>query len=255
MQEAVSDVAQAASRAGKVADCAASEASGKVPASLGNEMLAGMHALVRVLGESLVAGLSREGLESMKEVLCSEDCSSWQVGSHLKAPDPGRCHVHQDCEALRLQVVENKVHAYVSTHGPKLREISRRAAANGPEAASSSPTSPPVHGDAVRPSYRRGNSAPSKSHNSHSDVQQFIRAPVCARIPGKLQNAEELSVPLAHALQRPHTAGPTMQVHRSTPRKAPADALLHCLAEHSSQQRRVRYAAPWKVTPAVSGTA
>lgn len=76
VQETLSDVAQAASRAGKVADSAAAEASGKVPASLGNEMLAGMHALVRILGESLVAGLSREGLASMKQVCCCVPSSS-----------------------------------------------------------------------------------------------------------------------------------------------------------------------------------
>jgi hypothetical protein len=70
VQKTLADVAQAASRAGKVADSAAAEASLKVPASLGNEMLAGMHALVRILGESLVAGLSHEGLESMKQVCC-----------------------------------------------------------------------------------------------------------------------------------------------------------------------------------------
>ena len=68
VQVTLADVAQAACRAGKVADVAAAEASEKVPASLGTEMLAGMHALVRVLGEALVAGLSHEGLASMKQV-------------------------------------------------------------------------------------------------------------------------------------------------------------------------------------------
>lgn len=71
VQDALKDVAQAASRAGKVADSAALEASQKVPATLGSEMLAGMHALVRILGESLVAGLSHEGLVSMKQVCTS----------------------------------------------------------------------------------------------------------------------------------------------------------------------------------------
>lgn len=68
LQVTLADVAQAASRAGKVADVAAAEASEKVPASLGTEMLTGMHALVRVLGEALVAELSHEGLASMKQV-------------------------------------------------------------------------------------------------------------------------------------------------------------------------------------------
>lgn len=70
LQVNLADVAQAASRSCKVADAAAAAACGKVPASLGNEMLAGMHALVRILGEALVAGLSHEGLASMKQVFC-----------------------------------------------------------------------------------------------------------------------------------------------------------------------------------------
>ena len=117
----------------------------------------------------------------------------------------------------------------MSTHGPKLREISRHAR----------PTSSPMAGAKTSSSYRRGTSAHSKANSQHSGTKHAVSsAPMPhARIPGQLLSVAETS--RINGPERPYTAGATVQ---STPRKTPADSLMQSLAEHSSPRRRVRCA-------------
>lgn len=132
-----------------------------------------------------------------------------------------------------LQVVENKVHAYVSTHGPKLMEISRSV--NGSPPATARPVSSPTSGPKTTSTFRRGVSAPSKPN-----IHCTRTAPMPqARIPGKLLSVEESTHSHRSSPERPYTAGAAVQ---SAPHKLPADALMHSLAENSAPQRRVRYA-------------
>lgn len=131
---------------------------------------------------------------------------------------------------IALQVVESKVHAFVCTHGPKLREISRHAR----------PISSPTPGAKSTSSYHRGASAPSKARSHHSSAQQSSISSIPiphARIPGQLLSVEESS--RRHGTERPYTAGATVQ---SNPRNAPSDALMNSLVDSTSCQRRVRCA-------------
>jgi hypothetical protein len=68
MQQSVTQIAESSVRAGRVAEAAAAEAAGKVPAAMGLEMLAGMHALVRALSEAVAARLSHDSMASMQQV-------------------------------------------------------------------------------------------------------------------------------------------------------------------------------------------
>lgn len=136
-----------------------------------------------------------------------------------------------------LQVVENKVHAFVSTHGPKLREISRQVQLGPPNGARPI-SSPAAHHAQTPSSYRRGTSAPSKVHSPHNDNLQMGSAPVPhARIPGKLLSVEESA--RIDSPDRPYTAGAAVQ---SPHLKSRPDWIIHAPAENTSPQRRVRCA-------------
>jgi hypothetical protein len=144
--------------------------------------------------------------------------------------------------APAVQVVENKVHAYVSTHGPKLREISRQSARNSspPTSTFARPAAPPTH--------TRISSAPSKApftsrNTTHSDAfhVRIASTPIHqARSPGQLLSPQGAAIAVSHTPSRPYTAGAAVQSALGKP----AASARYNLMENNSPQRRARYAAP-----------
>lgn len=142
-----------------------------------------------------------------------------------------------------VQVVENKVHTYVSTHGPKLKEISQQARAQSAVPFRDRSNSPPPQTTPTRSSNtRRGSSASGVSRSSLAPGALAPHARVPGRIPGLEERVGGGSASQAGYVgpgpKRPCTAGATVQ---SSPIKSPADALVQSLLENTSPQRRARY--------------
>eukprot|EP00892_Ulva_mutabilis_P002802 jgi/Ulvmu1/12522/UM090_0009.1 len=161
-QGTMASLAAAVEAAGAEAAAARSDAAARLPLDAGMELLAGLHGLVRVLGEALATRLSEEGRSAMK------------------------------------QVFEQKVGAFIGTHGPQLQQAKRSQAAaaanaiahSGPDtssAAAARAAEPAQLGAARSTSARRARAGTTAVEAQHVEAAQAIpdgmAQAICRRLP------------------------------------------------------------------------